>query len=73
MSFLSKLKNNYIFKCTECGKTIRPGEFMAIIAQTPQKSWYGVTETIIHRFVKDTNGKVYCRTCFDRHYGKENK
>jgi hypothetical protein len=73
MSFLSKLKSDYVFKCTECGQTINPGEFMCIMAQSPEKSWYGVTETIVHRFVKDTKGEVYCRTCFDRHYGKENK
>jgi hypothetical protein len=71
MSFLSKLKGNYVFTCTGCGKLIKPGEFMCIIAKSPEKSWYGVTETIIHRFVKDTNGKVYCRTCFDRQSKRE--
>jgi hypothetical protein len=52
MSFFSRLNSNYIFKCTGCGEIINPGEFMCIIAKSPEQSWYGKTETIIHRFVK---------------------
>ncbi|GEB77395.1 hypothetical protein [Sporolactobacillus inulinus] len=70
MGFFSRLKQNYVFKCSECGKTIEPGEFMCVMAKSPEKAWYGVTETVIHRFVTDTGGKIYCKACFERNYGE---
>lgn len=68
MGLLSKLKDQYILKCSDCGKAIKPGEFMCVMGKSPAKSWDGQTEQIINRLVKDTEGKIYCASCFNHHF-----
>lgn len=68
MGLFSKLKDQYTLKCSECGKAIKPGEFMCIIAKSPKKGYYGVTEVITNRLVKETGDRIYCESCFNKKY-----
>ncbi|MCI1881502.1 MAG: hypothetical protein LKI94_04855 [Sporolactobacillus sp.] len=68
MAFWTNFKERYIFRCSDCGREIKPGEFMSIIATAPQESRYGMTEVIINRYVKVSGGKIYCRHCFERRF-----
>ncbi len=43
---------------------------MCVLAESPKKSWDGETEQILNQLVRDTTGKIYCESCFNRHYKK---
>jgi len=70
MSLWGNLKAKWTFHCDICGRSIEPGEFMSIVAKSPVKSYSGSMIPLINKFVKDTEGKIYCRACFSKRYGE---
>lgn len=55
-------------KCDSCGKEIDPGEYMAVIAKAPTKGYVGNTDAIIKKWVKASDGTIYCKECFERKF-----
>lgn len=51
--------------CDSCGSGIKPGEFMAVLADYPKKEFVGRTDAIIKKWVKTTDGVIYCKGCFE--------
>lgn len=52
-------------KCNSCGRDIKPGEFMAVLATSPTKDHVGRTDAIIKKWVETTDGAIYCKECFE--------
>ena len=52
--------------CNSCGREIKPGEFMAVLAKSPTKEYVGRIDSIINKWVKTTDGAIYCRECFEK-------
>jgi hypothetical protein len=55
-------------KCDACGREIKPGEFMAVLAKSPTKYRVGATDAIIKNWVKTTDGDIYCEQCFENRF-----
>lgn len=56
------------FNCDACGKEITSGEFMAVIAKSPTKDHVGRTDAILKKWVKTTDGVIYCEKCFENKF-----
>lgn len=56
------------FNCDFCSKQIRPGEFMAVLAKSSTKDYVGRTDAIIKKWVKSTEGVIYCKECFENKF-----
>lgn len=54
--------------CDSCDREINPGEFMAVLAKTPTKYYVGRTDSIIKKWVKKTDGTIYCKKCFENKF-----
>lgn len=53
-------------KCSQCGRELQEGEFMAIIGSAPASGLsmpVGRADKII-----DDLGDIYCRRCFEENY-----
>jgi len=51
--------------CHRCQKEFEKGEFMAVIAKAPTKSYVSNTEAILEKWINTTDGKAYCQKCFN--------
>ncbi|GAB4074919.1 hypothetical protein GCM10028778_24220 [Barrientosiimonas marina] len=58
-------------KCDACGREIKPNEFMAVLAKFPEKDHVGRTDAIIKKWVKTTDGAIYCKACFENKFGSD--
>lgn len=72
MGLFTKLADQYDLKCSVCGKTIQPNEFICIIGKVPKKSYNGLTVPLINKFVQKTGGKMLCESCFHKEYKSVN-
>jgi hypothetical protein len=68
MGFFEKLNSKWTFKCSVCSKTIEPGDFMSIVGKSPERSYSGLLEPLINKFVENTGGKIYCGECFNKKF-----
>lgn len=51
--------------CTICDTRIETGQFMAVIATSPEKEYVSSTISIINKWIKTSNGNIYCENCFN--------
>lgn len=58
-------------KCHSCSEDIKPGAFMAVLAKSPTKGNVGRTDAIIKKWVKTTDGVIYCEDCFENKLGED--
>jgi hypothetical protein len=68
MGLFEKLNSKWTFKCGVCDEAIKPGEFMSIVGKSPEKSYGGMLEPLINKFVEDSDGKIYCGECFNKKF-----
>jgi len=60
------IKANY--QCSDCGRQLQQGEFMAIIGNTPPTGLsapVGRADKIFGEV-----GKIFCEDCFEKRYGR---
>lgn len=52
------------YRCTQCGREIKNGEFMAIIGEIPPtRSQLSTSTGWIDKLVTDKIGRVHCANC----------
>lgn len=64
MIFIFKKKLIY----HQCETEIKPGEFVAVLANAPAKEYVSSTKAILYKWIEQTDGSVYCEKCFDKSY-----
>lgn len=54
--------------CHQCEVDIKPNEFIAVLAKAPAKEYVSSTNAILQKWIKQTDGSVYCERCFEKSY-----
>ena len=54
------------YRCSDCGRSLQKGDFMAVIGETPPTG-LSAPQGRADRILDDV-GEIYCQACFEKRY-----